>query len=735
MNIRKTIIVVSAVALTVPAWAISLGGAQGNVILGSSADLIFDVIPNAGQDLESSCVKATATAGDTPVSASAVRVTPMPAVAGRPGRVKVQIAQAIEEPVLSIKLTAGCTGGTVSRTYSFLADLPQQAAASPRPVDIRSIGSNASANSVSNRSRSSTADSKLAQLPSARVSPPARPGPTSTKSENKSTDPADTRSKPAVLAEPKRPRGVAAKPAERRARLIVEPLDLWLDSPITLRVSSGLMTTPSTEQTPERAKAADLWRALNTPVESLTDSLNQAEALTGEVAALRQKSDRDSKAAAEFQRRAQMAESERYPAGVVYGLSALLLLSLGGAFWLWRHRQPVARKALLQTGLSAGNRLRKEPSERSSTLQTPSVFGPQSDFGPSTFGGIQAPESKPNNSRNASRDPAIVTSPAALSVTPEDVSSVDQNDIAPVDSSIGEQRAIPPEELFDIQQQADFFVSVGEHQQAIDVLKNHIQSHAKASPLAYLELLRLYHTLSRPTEFSGLRTEFMAQFNAFVPEFSRFTRPGRSLERYNDALAEIEAEWTSGTVVHLLEALLFREAGDPSGVPFDLSAFDDLLLLWSIARTTSPDERGAVGASRVRTTPDAASGFEQAAAFAVSGMSLPPELADSRPSSPLNATLEQEFGLLLPRDPSPSRPMTLEAPSPSKVHRGLDLDLSDLGPELEMPHITISDLPAVPVTPPPPEGKPVGFDVPHDEEQALRLELQRLDDELPKDKQ
>lgn len=732
MNIRKTIIVVSAVALATPAWAISLGGAQGDVILGSSADLIFDVTPNVGQDLENSCLKASALAGDTPVSASAVRVTPLPAVAGRPPRVKVQVAQAIEEPVLTIKLTAGCTGSTVSRTYSFLADLPRQASASPKPVDIRNIGVAASTKPASSRSRNAADDSKLAQFPSARVSAPARPGPTSTKSETKSVDRAEARVQPEVLAEPKRPRGVAAKPVERRARLVVEPLDLWLDTPITLRVSSGLMTTPSAEQTPERAKAADLWRALNTPVESLTDSLNQAEALTGEVAALRQKSERDSKAAEEFQRRAQLAESERYPAGVVYGLAALLLLSLGTAFWLWRHRQPSARKALLQTGLSAGDRLRSAPDDRTSKTGTPSVFGPQSDFGPSAFGAVKGPEPETKGARKVTKDPAIPTAPSPLSadVVREDDAAPAESE--PFESSIGEQRVIPPEELFDIQQQAEFFVSVGEHQQAIDVLKNHIHSHAKASPLAYLELLRLYHTLSRPSEFSGLRTEFMAQFNAFVPEFSRFTRPGRSLERYNDALAEIEAEWTSGTVVHLLEALLFREAGDPSGVPFDLSAFDDLLLLWSIARTTSPDERGTVGAPRVRTTPEAASGFEQAAAFAVSGMSLPPELADNRPASPLNATLEQEFGLLLPRDPSPSRPMSLETPSTSKVQRGLDLDLSDLGAELEMPHITISDLPPVPVTPPPPEGRPLGFDVAHDEEHALRIELQRLDDELPK---
>ena len=43
---------------------------------------------------------------------------------------------------------------------------------------------------------------------------------------------------------------------------------------------------------------------------------------------------------------------------------------------------------------------------------------------------------------------------------------------------------VNPEELFDIQQQADFFISVGEHQQAIEVLKKHIAEYRETSPLA-----------------------------------------------------------------------------------------------------------------------------------------------------------------------------------------------------------------------------------------------------------
>ena len=134
---------------------------------------------------------------------------------------------------------------------------------------------------------------------------------------------------------------------------------------------------------------------------------------------------------------------------------------------------------------------------------------------------------------------------------------------------------VNPEELFDIQQQAEFFVSVGEHQQAIEVLKHHIAEHRETSPLAYLELLRLYHTLSRVDEFAQLRTQFMQFFNAQVPEFAGFHRTGRMLYHYTDALAEIEAEWTTPAVLGLLEKFLFRRSGAEAVEPFDLAAYDD----------------------------------------------------------------------------------------------------------------------------------------------------------------
>ncbi|MBK7718524.1 MAG: hypothetical protein IPJ36_05735 [Simplicispira sp.] len=167
-----------------------------------------------------------------------------------------------------------------------------------------------------------------------------------------------------------------------------------------------------------------------------------------------------------------------------------------------------------------------------------------------------------------------------------------------------------PEDLFDLQQQAEFFVSVGEHDQAIEVMKKHIEANQSASPSAYLELLRLYRSLSRIEQFNELRAQFHRYFNAQVPEFAAFARPGRTLFGYPDVLARIEALWCDPSVVPMLQELLFRGQGQDQR--FDLPAYDDLLLLHAVARTTPASARGQ-SAPRTRTTPLEAAAAEEGA--------------------------------------------------------------------------------------------------------------------------
>ncbi len=229
-----------------------------------------------------------------------------------------------------------------------------------------------------------------------------------------------------------------------------------------------------------------------------------------------------------------------------------------------------------------------------------------------------------------------------------------------------------PEDLFDIQQQAEFFVSVGEHDQAIAVLRQHIAAHGDTSAFAYLELLRLYHTLGRVEGFHQLREQFCAQFNVSVPEFGNFHRSGKTLQGFPDALAAIEAEWSSPAVLGVIEGFLFRQADAPKAAQFDLAAFDDLLLLLAIAQTTPASARGPAP-PRPRTTPNEIPADEvQAAAAPVRAASAEPE-EELRSFDTLSAGLTWES---LPA-PLPRAPSTAPSPLHEDPDAMLDIDLSE----------------------------------------------------------
>lgn len=472
---------------------------------------------------------------------------------------------------------------------------------------------------------------------------------------------------------------------------------------------------------PQRAQAIALWKALNAQPEALLKDSEQLKTLESEAAALRAQAAKDRAAAAQLQQQLELAEQERFPATIVYALEALLALALLLAAWMWMRLRKASQHAVRAWGdsVALGSRdtaaaeealgLARDPGDSwlpSDTQPVPDEEAP-SATGPSAPVTVPAPSPVPVVA--AAARPPLVSAPVPLP--------------SPAAASAS-LHIVNPEELFDIQQQAEFFISVGEHQQAIEVLKNHIAEHRETSPLAYLELLRLYHTLSRVDEFAQLRAQFMQFFNAQVPEFSGFHRTGRMLYHYTDALADIEALWTSPEVLGLLETLLFRRTGAESVEPFDLAAYDDLLLLLSIAQTTPASARGEPP-PRKRTTPLAPPRVE---ALVAESMIAPAPVSavlqrDDAPLDSLAASLEFDFGAMPPR-PAAGNNNAPVSTAPATIgndsgHAPLDLDLS------EPLHLTLSDLPPVPVTPPPPSGQAVGFGMENDL-MELRLELEQM---------
>ena len=151
-------------------------------------------------------------------------------------------------------------------------------------------------------------------------------------------------------------------------------------------------------------------------------------------------------------------------------------------------------------------------------------------------------------------------------------------------TGVAGSRSIATEELFDVQQQADFFVSLGEHKQAINVLKDHLTESLEPSPLAYLDLFRLYHQLGQRDDYESLRETFNHLFNAGAPPFEHYSDQNKALEEYETAFGRIQALWPQPRVLDVIEKSIFKEPNDPDGEVFGLEAYRELLLLHAVAK-------------------------------------------------------------------------------------------------------------------------------------------------------
>ncbi|MBP9942862.1 MAG: hypothetical protein KBF33_15945, partial [Comamonas sp.] len=132
MKLRDLLILAGSVAAASHVSALSLGNTQGQVQLGSPIDLVFPVQPDAGQTAESSCITADVWMGNAALTSGQVLVTV------QEQSVRVRTTAPVYEPLITLKLRAGCSGG-ISRSYTFFADPPKSLAASVVPIDLSTI--------------------------------------------------------------------------------------------------------------------------------------------------------------------------------------------------------------------------------------------------------------------------------------------------------------------------------------------------------------------------------------------------------------------------------------------------------------------------------------------------------------------------------------------------------------------------------------------------------------------
>jgi hypothetical protein len=238
-------------------------------------------------------------------------------------------------------------------------------------------------------------------------------------------------------------------------------------------------------------------------------------------------------------------------------------------------------------------------------------------------------------------------------------------------SMFNSPRVVAAEELFDIQEQADFFMSLDQPEQAIEVLKNHITDNVETSALAYMDLFDIYHRTNRQNDYMVLREEFNRVFNAQVPEFSRYGAASAGLEGFPSVLENIQAGWSKPQqALELIEESIFRQPGQDQP-PLDMQAYRELMLLYAMAKELVRP-RGGYSMLPDATQTGALPVIAPLGATAVApDVDLGQDFVVSRPALDM---------LSFADDPTISLPAGVSL-MPSKVNpdEGLDFDLSDMG--------------------------------------------------------
>lgn len=577
-----------------------LGASHGAVVLGAPADLAFDLRLDSGQEPDSVCLTARVSAGDSLIPERQVRITT--SAPGRTGvaRVRVRVDMPVNEPVLTVALFAGC-GGQVSRTYTFLVDFPVTptgalAEAEPRALDSPQGRGNMAATPVLSQSPARTA--RGSRVAGDRARRPTSKAPRRRTHVRNAPERRAGRATSVSTVAKKRGSKEAALP-----KLVVEPLE-------SVSGVAGPGTLPEGHEAPQlpaapvggaaQQDAVAQGSATNTLTEELLQLRAREREQDAQLYQLQAQLEKERQEAQALRQRAAQAESERFPALVTYGLAGLLLLALLGLFWMRSGRDERTRDWRIPATTGVRDKDAAAVAPAASDLP-PEPTNHGFDFDSLHATDVAGAPTLPMQYMSA--DHALGNMDAA-----GNFGASMKADLATAGEPAARARHIEhPEQLFDVLQQAEFFISIGEHEQAVGALRKHIAQHPDSSPLAHLELLRLYHALGRVEAFDEVSGHFHERFNAQVPAFVAFHEQGRSLEDYPDALERIEALWPSAEVVGLLDEFMFRQPGVEPVVRFDLPAFEDLLLLLAVAQTTSADERGSL-ASRVRAQRSPAAG-------------------------------------------------------------------------------------------------------------------------------
>ena len=689
------------------ACALTLGTPQNPVVLGAPLDVRITIVPDPGQTLDSSCIQAQVMQGEvsTPVRTTLIA----------PQTLRIRSQQAINEPLVSLTVSAGCSG-QISRSYTLFADPPQllpstqpAAALSPSPPPEKTA------------KRPAPKAAKAAQAPSAKApTATARPAPKTTPAPKVAparTPPAD----PAAAA----PLALSITALDSaRPVLRMDTLFLFHDGEEGAAANRGESTialAPADTAAIENERLLQLQTQLASLEEQQKKSRAEIAGLTAELAAAK--------------------AANTLPLWLYLLLAVLTAALLAIAYLLQRLR---AERQHAASDWHQAVRSAYAPDAEEKYIASPVEEETQYSVEALKKPTVEAPEA-PTKQASPAPAPAEPAPPAPIEVPiqpnafflPQADNHLNEGDSAEAPSAY---LTVTTQDFLDTQEQAEFYASIGEYDEAIILLESLIEKNPKASPLPYLKLLEFFYQLSRTEAFETTRRALEAVFNIQAPRLENYHAPSADLlEGAVPLLTQIEALWPTDDVLSLMGGAIHYPTTTPQlAQPLDrlpATAFQELLLLYEIAEHTTASQRGStlarsstIAAAQRSLAPDdsrqAHDSSTAASTLAATPLLDTPHLAGSLEADlPSNLLGDlpgdlpndfphdlAEFSAVVPPPPSPEQPPQAEASLPPAPFENTDNALlTDFG--LDWPLPSSGEAESAAPTAPAEEVPPPSFDM------------------------
>jgi hypothetical protein len=642
-----------------PLMAVGFGRLVNSTTLGQSLDVSVALSADVTEQITPNCVGADVVVGESVLPHPAVRVRLEPAGSSGTQSLRITTTVRILEPVVSVTVSVACPS-RVSRQFVVFVDPPLTAFESSVPVAVEPpatvaipaspvAAASAVPSGVASETVITSGDLAVASsgsaTPLAAAAPPVRP--TANPSESMET----SAQAPIVRR---------SKANARKARRTPLPVPRARSVP-RLELERGSTAVAVAAVAPAASAAASAATPMPAAVAASatepTEAERAAEAQRAAIQSLQQRLDRlqaesetSRKSIVQLQARLQQAEASGSTAWWSYALAAV-----GAALLLWLGLLIGRRAAAPRAGAPWWNADAVPESAAATAVRAPK-------FVPSALSGLpEAIEIPADMPLDAPMSPVMTEppSPAPESLRPahgfgDTVASVGSPPLGSSATSILAS-GLKADELIDLEQQAEFFVALGQDDSAVDLLDAFVRGNGGASRLPYLKLLEIHRRRGDREAYERVRALHERGVGSPAPGWADGPLAEAAIEDDAPLMRRIEAVWADPSeAMRQIESLLVGD--ERAARPFDLQTYADLVFLYLLARAlrevdepaTAPSvdlllplphqhEPRSVVTAASRSTPDAAAGNRSV------------DAVDSTPSE-----IDLELDFLPPRtDPKP----------------------------------------------------------------------------------